>query len=93
MSTIPPGLKPLADDMHSFAMAMTHEKWEEGAERIAEHWAPLMFKGLLGLTELHVADEDGDCSADGDPWPCPTLTTISRALTPPADPFAPQEPS
>jgi hypothetical protein len=91
VSTVPPGLQPLADDLHSFGMAMTHEQWEERAERIAEHWAPLMFKALLAVFKAHPADEDGDCSADGDPWPCQTLCAISQAMTPPTDPFTAEE--
>lgn len=89
MSAVPPGLQPIADDLHAFGMAMSHEQWQDLAERIAEGHAPAMFRALLAVAELHQRSEPpsmvctGCCDEDGDPeiWPCPTLCTISQTMT------------
>ncbi|MFI6428488.1 hypothetical protein [Promicromonospora sp. NPDC050880] len=87
---IPAGLAPLAADLHALGMAVNREQWEKAAERLAEHWAPLMFRAIVELGELHQCSEPPhqictrctDANGTPEPWPCATLCAVSEAMSP-----------
>jgi len=40
-----------------------------------------LVEALEAVLLVHQPDEDTDCNADGDPYPCPTVRAITEALT------------
>lgn len=42
---------------------------------------PRLVAALEAVLLVHQPDEDMDCTADGDPWPCHTARVITAALT------------
>lgn len=52
-----------------------------GAERvIARAEGPRLLGVVREVAAIHRQDDDGDCWADGDPWPCATVRAM-QALT------------
>lgn len=88
MTNIPPGLRPAADDLDAYRVAMTDQMRAGTAERIAKVHAPLMLAAHIALIDLHecspfpkkVCTACHDAAGNPEPWPCPTLCALSQAM-------------